>query len=298
MKTLTQLRRQIRDLEDEPEKALPYWQQAAAMGDYSSICSLIHAYTYGDMGVEANLAKVYEYTLMGAQLGEGWCQYNAAICLRDGLGCQPDPEASEDWMIQAALGEEKRAYLPAAEICVRRNDLEQAVRFCQQAQEQPEARELLGGIRNQQGVQLMEKGDHQQAVLFLEEGADLGCRECMVSLAYEYSLEEGIGQDFEKTYAYNLQAADAGSATAMYNLSMCCREGMGTVKDARSAFEWMKNAANAQFAEAYLPLAQHYAYGIGVRQDKETAIHWATLAIERGSQKTLASKLIEEMSGI
>lgn len=298
MKTLTQLRRKIRELDNEPARALPYWQQAAALGDYNSIFNLIHAYTYGDMGVEADTAKVFEYTLMGARLGEGWCQYNAAICLRDGIGCEPDEKASRQWMLKAAQGDEKRAYLPAAEICLQQGDLDQAVRFCQAAQDDPSARQLLGSLRNQQGVQLMHQGRHEEAVVRFEEGIRLGSRECLVSLAYEYSLEEGVGQDYSRTFAYNLQAADAGSATAMYNVSMCYREGLGTPKDARTAFEWMRNAANASFTEAYLPLAEHYGYGIGVRQDKDQAVHWAALARSQSSQKEAAEKLMQEMSGI
>lgn len=52
MERLTQLKRVIQSLEDQPEAQVPYLREAAQLGDYDSIRTLIHCYTYGDYGLD------------------------------------------------------------------------------------------------------------------------------------------------------------------------------------------------------------------------------------------------------
>lgn len=301
MENLTYLRRRIRDLENEPEKALPFMEQAAELGDYPSICSVIHAYTYGDMGFKPNPQKVFRFTLMGAEQGIGWCQFNAAVFYRDGTGCERDLDKSTYWMIQAAQGDESRAYLPAAEVTAREGDYGQARSFCKKALDtdrHDQAVKLLGRLYEEEGVMWREKGDHVLAAACFEQGAELDSAACCVALAYEYSLADGVGQDLKKTYEYSLKAADLGEPAGMYNVSMCLREGAGCTADDREAFEWMKNAANIRFEQAYLPLAQHYLYGVGVRSDRAQAERWGRLALKAEPDNQVVQKFMKEISGI
>ncbi len=105
MERLTQLKRVIQSLEDQPEAQVPYLREAAQLGDYDSIRTLIHCYTYGDYGLDPDPAQAFACTLLGARLGEGWCQYNAAVCCSQGRGCEPDQQQAARWMKQAAAAD-------------------------------------------------------------------------------------------------------------------------------------------------------------------------------------------------
>lgn len=288
MNRLTELRRKIQALKDEPAKAIPWMQEAARLGDYNSIRTLVYAYTHGDYGLPLDETKAYEYTVMGARLGEGWCLYNAAVSARQGQGTPVDMVQSRKWMLAAAEAGQLEAYLPAAEMLVLGQggpvDLHEAKRLCQKAVDDPDcrdresARELLGNIYNEEGINYLRAGNHIMAAGSFRQGVDLDNTDCVVNLAYEYTIEDGVGPDEKETFDLCLKAADAGHPLGMYNVSMCYREGHGTEKDLRTAFEWMRNAAKSGFAEAYLPLAQHYYYGVGVHQDKMRGLQWASEA--------------------
>lgn len=302
MERLTQLKRVIQSLEDQPEAQVPYLREAAQLGDYDSIRTLIHCYTYGDYGLDPDPAQAFACTLLGARLGEGWCQYNAAVCCSQGRGCEPDQQQAARWMKQAAAADVPEAWLPCADMLItREKDFPEARRLIEKAMEggqEQEARQLLGKLCSEEGSALMEQGLHTQAEAVLRDGAALQNPDCLVSLAYEYSIEDGVGQDMEKTWRCSLQAADLGHPAGMYNVSMCFREGVGTAQDSRKAFEWMKNAAKAEFAEAALPLAQHYHYGLGVHPDDVQALYWVNRALEceeDPDRKVMAEKLKKEL---
>lgn len=305
MKRIIQLKRAINSLEDQPEKQVPFLQEAAALGDYDSIRTLIHCYTYGDCGLEPDPEKVYEYTLMGAALGEGWCLYNAAVCCREGKGCPKDMDRALAFMKQAAAADVPEAWLPCAAMMISQTkEYDEARRLILHAVmngQEKEGNLLLGKLCSEQGAQLLEEGNHRRAVQVLSEGAALNDADCLVSLAYEYSIEDGVGQDLARTFVCSMKAADLGHPAGMYNVSMCLREGVGTGQDPRKAFEWMKNAAKSDFPDAALPLAQHYHYGIGVNADDDQARYWLSKALETEEDPdrlAMAHKLKQELEGL
>lgn len=304
MQRLIQLKRILQTLQDKPELQVPYLREAAELGDYDSIRTLIHAYTYGDYGVQTDPEQAFRYTKMGADLGEGWCQYDTAICCRDGRGCPQDDDQAWYWMAQAAAADVPEAWLPYAQMLIRdRQDYEEARRYILKAisaGQKEDGHRLLGRLCSEKGSALIEEGRHQEAADTLDLGARLDDADCLVTLAYEYSIPDGVGQDMEKTFAFSLKAADLGHPAGMYNVSMCFREGVGTDRDDREAFEWMKNAAKAGFEEAYLPLAQHYHVGLGVHVDEDQALYWVRKAIPcetDPARAAMAGSLFQQLTG-
>ena len=302
MKRLLQLKRAIQSMEDNPQDQVPFLEEAAALGDYDSIRTLIHCYTYGDYGLEPDPVQACRYTVLGAQLGEGWCLYNAAICAQEGRGCPVDLPQAMTWMKQAAAADVPEAWLPCARMLMsREKDFAEARRLICHAiahGQEEEGRLLLGRLCSEEGMNLLEDGKHRAAEQVLLEGAALDDADCLVSLAFEYSIEDGVGQDPQKTFDCSMRAADLGHPAGMYNVSMCLREGVGTAQDPRKAFEWMKNAAKSGFDEAALPLAQHYHYGIGVHPDDRQARPWLDKALETEQdpdRREMAQKLKQKL---
>lgn len=141
--------------------------------------------------------------------------------------------------------------------------------------------------------------DYKQALLLLEESANLGSLDAMLTLANYYDKDgKYYGSNKEKAFYWFSEAAKKGSPTAMYNLGKIYRykktnsffSGKYKIKtDDSIAFSWfVKSAAFREYNESmfgeygigygskfemecYKELAIMYEKGLGCKKDIEVA---------------------------
>jgi TPR repeat protein len=141
--------------------------------------------------------------------------------------------------------------------------------------------------------------DYKQALLLLEESANLGSLDAMLTLANYYDKDgKYYGSNKEKAFYWFSEAAKKGSPTAMYNLGKIYRykktnsffSGKYKIKtDDSIAFSWfLKSAAFREYnesmfgeygigygskfeMESYKELAIMYEKGLGCTKDLEVA---------------------------
>ncbi len=116
----------------------------------------------------------------------------------------------------------------------------------------------------------------------LQNSADAGDANAMLSLGKLYEFGDGVTQNTPKALELYSKAAEAGNTTAMNYIGRIYLEGRGVVKNIQKSFEWYHKAAKAGNPFAMIHLGWTYEQGQDVSRDYQKAIEWYRKAAEAG----------------
>lgn len=220
---------------------------------------------YNDPELACNLFRA------GAQMGDGYCAYNAAICIHKGIGCEKNPEQALELFTQAALFGFEEAYSKIELVC----------------------KETMGDAGEEEYIKrLKELASH------LYPGANMAL--------YKHYIKEGAEQDVDKALACLFRACEGGSRLAAFELAKIVKEGAygfisnpgramailqslsddspeacyelaKTYKEsdekdaAENAFKYMKKAFDMGCLDSVKPLAEFYEKGYGCAKNPAQA---------------------------
>ena len=221
---------------------------------------------YRDTAMACNLFRA------GAQMGDGFCAYNAGICCHKALGCPQDSKLALELFTQAAEMGFEDAYEKMELVCTElfgENGIREYLSRVEQqtSHRNPGAYYALYKVYSKEGSG--QNTDRALACLFraCEGGSSLA------ALSLAEILKEG-------KYGFIPNAGRAMSIyqslsdeypEACYELAVYYRDSEGREHNPENAFKYMKKAVDMGYAEAVRPLAEFYMQGFGCRADRRQA---------------------------
>ncbi|MBQ3761038.1 MAG: sel1 repeat family protein [Clostridia bacterium] len=190
----------------DPDGAIPYYEQAAALGNSLAMVNLGNVYEDRE-DYEQAYYWYNEAALAGSEAGA----FNVANMYHNGLYVRQDY---------------KKAYAYFKTLYGRH--LTGAAFYM--------------GLYSEYGY--AGKKDYKAALRYYGEGLKDGDGYCAVNLGRMYSLGLGIEKDEEKGFEYYLMGYEAGDPLACANLGYCCETGQGTEKDLGAALAYYREGAD------------------------------------------------------
>ncbi len=134
------------------------------------------------------------------------------------------------------------------------------------------------------GVNLFNNKQYQEAEKCLRQSADLGHAEAQFMLGNMYYNGDGGNQNYSEAMKWFRKVADQDYAEAQYNMGIMYFKGYGCTTDYFEAKEWFQKAANQDYAKAQLNLGILYFNGFGVTKDYPEAAKWFRKAADQGDE--------------
>lgn len=241
---------------NEYEKALPYFKQAAELGLLEAQCMyIIDLLVISEESGKDFSSEVKKYVNLirnAANQGDPDGQACLAMLYEEGFGVSEDMKTAVKWYQKAADQGNAGAQSKLGECYylgkgVAENDAE-AVKWFQKAanQEHADAQYYLGECYYLgRGV----AENDAEAVKWLQKAAEQGNADAQTLLATCYFRGNGVLEDERKAASLYQKAANQGHAEAQYWLGNCYRFGWGIKKDPRKAIEWYKKSMDNGYCE-------------------------------------------------
>lgn len=241
---------------NEYEKALPYFKQAAELGLLEAQCMyIIDLLVISEESGKDFSSEVKKYVNLirnAANQGDPDGQACLAMLYEEGFGVSEDMKTAVKWYQKAADQGNAGAQSKLGECYylgkgVAENDAE-AVKWFQKAanQEHADAQYYLGECYYLgRGV----AENDAEAVKWLQKAAEQGNADAQTLLATCYFRGNGVLEDERKAASLYQKAANQGHAEAQYWLGNCYRFGWGIKKDPRKAIEWYKKSMDNSYYE-------------------------------------------------
>ena len=207
-----------------------------------------------------------------AESGDARAAYRVGVCLLEGRGCKPDPEAALSWLLRAADQRDLDAQVMVANCYLRGEigpvNLAAAVHWLSVAARQgsAEAQFSLGDLYAR-GVGV--PTDRAIAATYWQDAAAQGYARAQLNLALAYVRGEGVPKDMDLALSWLEKSAANGYAKAEYNLGQLYLKGPAEWRNDAGARDYLGRAANRGFAPA------QFAYGrLLQRADHPDALDW------------------------
>lgn len=225
---------------------------------------------------EGNSAEAFELFEEAARNNHARANYNAGLCLKDGLGVSADPgRAFEYFQSAAELGN-------------------------------PEAMNALGmAFLDGSGT----KSDPTKALEWFERAAERGVPSAMGNLGTMYARAQGVPKNLDKAREWYQRAIDAGDSAARENLEILAASDEENLETPQTAAPSRQNSEESQpcsevdpvegelnkvlpfnaaiekanAGDAYAQAILSFYYGLGYKTDKNTELS-AEYAIKSASQ--------------
>lgn len=132
-----------------------------------------------------------------------------------------------------------------------------------------------------------EKTDNEFAKLL--QKATAGDVSAQSTVAYCYSIGDGVEKNAEKAFYWNSKAALAGDALAMGEIGLSYLQGRGVEADFDKGLEWSIKAAEKEATPVQMELAECYYFGKEYPsgkfpKDNEKAVYWFKKVAAQESQ--------------
>ncbi|RYD37207.1 MAG: sel1 repeat family protein [Verrucomicrobiaceae bacterium] len=194
-----------------PVEALRLYTKAAEAGHPAACNQLASLYQAGKGGVAADPVKAWEWFLKAATLGLPMGQFNAGVCLEDGLGVAKNPAGACQWYCQSALS----GYAPA------QNRL---------------------GLRYQEGQGVLK--DPVAARAWLREAAMQGFEAAMLNYASMLAGGQGGPRDIPNAVTLYKSLAGKNHPDALHGLGLLMESGLAGPADPPRALALQQLAAD------------------------------------------------------
>lgn len=224
-----------------PQQAVTWFKQAAALGDVEAQLFMAAAYKYG-IGVKKNTDLATHFVIDAAKNGNAIAQFDLAESFIDSRHSS-NHSLGLIWLNKSAN------------------------------QENPRALTKLGTLYLQ--GKLLPK-DREKGINLLEKSAAKGYVPAMLALS-DLALAE---QDPKKAQVWLDKAVNKRDFSAYLHLAHACLQEKSPLHDVHAGFLWTLKAAQEGYAPAKKDLANLYAHGIGVATDAALAKQWSDQAIQ------------------
>lgn len=212
------------DPDDLPEEIEPPEELQRGQGEYHASWSdgykLARKYLYGTKDVEQNFSQAFVLFLAEAETGNAFAMYDLGRMCADGLGCEPDPEAAQNWYQKALT-----AFLAA-----------------EQTAEERQLPYLWYRIGKMYAAGLGTEQDYASAAEWFSKAVSRNHKYAQYSLAGLYYHGQGVEQSFKQALLLYQMSAEQGNPYASYELAKMFRDGIGTKPDPERAEESFKEA--------------------------------------------------------
>ena len=244
----------------DEEKAVQWWEKAAAQGNVSAQVSLGGVYSLG-AGVPKNYAAAVRWWKKAAEQGDVTAEGNLGTAYGLGTGVPKDEVESVRWHTKAAANGNS-------------------------------ASQFSLGMFYIQGAGVPK--DEAEGVKWLRKSADQGNAAGQFWLGASYYSGTGVAKDTAEALRWYRKAGDQGYAAAQYNLGQAYSLGNGVEKDPAEAARWWQKAAEQGLAKAQYNLGIAYRAGSGVEKDNVQAYFWIAIAassLQQGFVKDYRDKV-------
>ena len=205
------------DPDDLPEEIEPPEEFHASWSDGYK---LARKYLYGTKEVERDFSQALILFLAEAETGNAFAMYDLGRMCADGLGCEPDPEAAQNWYQKALT-----AFLAA-----------------EQTAEERQLPYLWYRIGKMYAAGLGTEQDYASAAEWFSKAVSRNHKYAQYSLAGLYYRGQGVGQSFKQALLLYQMSAEQGNPYASYELAKMFRDGIGTKPDPERAEGYFKEA--------------------------------------------------------
>lgn len=205
------------DPDDLPEEIEPPEEFHASWSDGYK---LARKYLYGTEKVEQDFSQALILLLAEAETGNAFAMYDLGRMCADGLGCEPDPEAAQNWYRKTLT-----AFLAA-----------------EQTAEERQLPHLRYHIGKMYAAGLGTEQDYVSAAEWFSKAVSRNHKYAQYSLAGLYYRGKGVGQSFKQALLLYQMSAEQGNPYASYELAKMFRDGIGTKSDLERARESFKEA--------------------------------------------------------
>ena len=203
------------DPDDLPEEIEPPEEFHASWSDGYK---LARKYLYGTKEVERDFSQALILFLTEAETGNAFAMYDLGRMCADGLGCEPDPEAAQNWYQKALT-----AFLAA-----------------EQTAEERQLPYLWYRIGKMYAAGLGTEQDYASAAEWFSKAVSWNHKYAQYSLAGLYYRGQGVGQSFKQALLLYQMSAEQGNPYASYELAKMFRDGIGTKPDPERAGGYFK----------------------------------------------------------
>lgn len=203
---------------EEPEE--PQERQTEFHADWTARYKLARKYLYGSKEVKQDFSQALVLFLVEAEKGNALAMYDLGRMCADGLGCEPDPEAAQNWYRKALT-----AFLAA-----------------EHTAEERQLSYLWYRIGKMYAAGLGTEQDYQTAAGWFSKAVSRNHKYAQYSLAGLYYRGRGVEQDFRQALLLYQASAGQGNPYASYELAKMFRDGIGTEPDPERAEESFKEA--------------------------------------------------------
>lgn len=274
------------------DSAVEYFLQAAELGDAESaylaakICYDADSILLESEACAAWFIKAAEAGYVPAQtlLGE--------LYSYGGCGLTEDSDKALYWLEQAAEQGVTEAMIGVGDLCVDRDEMEQAEAWYRKAYDAGDEQAMYKiGMMYRYGDN-GEVPDGGKAVMAFAAAAGEGHGQAACELGRMYLDGEGVAKDEAKAVELFRKGAGASCAEAQYLLARCYLLGVGTWEDLTLAYLWMHRAADKGYNEAVCAMDQLYRTGIHVAFHDDRRYYWLMEAINAGDE-TAAQRLAQ-----
>ncbi len=265
----------------DPEKALSWWQKAAAAKDIPALLLIARLYDgqFGFPELKSAEKSLATYTI-AAGLGDAGSMAALGSRYLSGDAKTRDEKKGREWLKKAIEAKEPAAYLALGDFEENvKKDLKAALAEYERGKD---AGQIDCTLRTAdfylegKGV----KKDLPRGLSLLEKAAQAGSPIAHFRLAVNaLSAEKPISLD---GYGHLLAAANGNLAEAQNEMGLLYLSGKFAGTDTLAGVAWLTRAANAGYAQAQNNLATLYERGVGTAQNLTTAGQLYTLAANQG----------------
>lgn len=114
--------------------------------------------------------------------------------------------------------------------------------------------------------------------------AEMGNAEAMTTVAFMYSVGDGVEKDMYEAMYWYRRAAELEFSDAMCNLGFLHIYGHGIPEDYPKGLQWIKKAVALKNSQAMCILAECYMNGWGIEENHKTAFEYFEQAANLGNQ--------------
>ncbi|QQR40396.1 tetratricopeptide repeat protein [Devosia rhizoryzae] len=253
------------EIEADIAKAAGYYEQAAALGEYSAKSRLGMMLVKGE-GIQADPVRGLSLLRDVAAIGDGWAKIQLGDVLASGENVPLDAEGAI-----AAYQAAREAGLPAAAIKLgylylsgKGSVSADPVRAASYFSDAADAGEDVGKI-SLALLMLEGKGvekDTEQAITLLQEVAARGSGWANGTLGGLFADGRNLTPDFEQARAYSEAALQGGDKGAMLRFGMMLATGPLAPKHRSEGIELVQEAASAQLPGAMVERARLQSMGL------------------------------------
>ena len=196
---------------EEPEEAQE--RQTEFHADWTARYKLARKYLYGSKEVKQDFSQALVLFLSEAEKGNALAMYDLGRMCADGLECEPDPEAAQNWYRKALT-----AFLAA-----------------EHTAEEGQLSYLWYRIGKMYAAGLGTEQDYKTAAAWFSKAVARSHKYAQYSLAGLYYRGQGVEQNFNHALMLYQMSAEQGNPYASYELAKMIRDGIGTKPDPERA---------------------------------------------------------------